>query len=329
MPIVRLNRLIVLLLVSALTVAVAVPVSAQNSSRIYGVVTDAEGNPVPGASIEIDFTGGLNRNFRLTSNEDGEYIQVGLSSGPYNVVVTSDEFGVTARNLTLIVGQEFELNIEYLPPGSVDREFLSEEDLAKLEAAEATAAEFAAGVEAANRGDLDEAATAFAAAAESIADCGDCYRNLGIVELRRENYEEAEGYLHQATEIDPSDAAAFNALADVYNAQRRFDEAGQASAAAREASGGGGTAGGGDSGAVFDQALIAWNAGRIDDARGLFEQTLALDPEHGEANYWMGMASLNGGQIPEAVNFMRTYVEREPDGRFAAEAAALLSQLDP
>ena len=328
MPIVRLNRLMVLLLVSALTVAVAVPVNAQNSSRIYGVITDAEGNPVPGASIEIDFTGGLNRNFSLTSNEDGEYIQVGLSSGPYNVVVTSDEHGVTARNLTLTVGQEFELDIEYLPPGAVDREFLSDEDLAKLEAAEATAAGFADGVEAANRGDWDEAASAFASAAEAIDDCGDCYRNLGIVELRRENYEEAEGHLRRATEIDPSDAAAFTALADVYNAQRRFDEAGQASAAAREASGGGGAAGG-DAGAVFDQALIAWNAGRIDDARGLFEQTLALDPEHGEANYWMGMASLNGGLIPEAVTFMRTYVEREPDGRFAAEAAALLSQLAP
>ena len=123
MPIVRLNWLMVLFLVSALTVAVAVSVSAQNSSRIYGVVTDAEGNPVPGASIEIDFTGGLNRNFSLTSNEDGEYIQVGLSSGPYNVVVTSDEHGVTARNLTLTVGQEFELDIEYLPPEQLTANF--------------------------------------------------------------------------------------------------------------------------------------------------------------------------------------------------------------
>ena len=41
------------------------------------------------------------------------------------------------------------------------------------------------------------------------------------------------------------------------------------------------------------------------------------------------MASLNAGQIAEAVTYWRTYVEREPDGRFAAQATGLIAQLAP
>ena len=132
----------------------------------------------------------------------------------------------------------------------------------------------------------------------------------------------------RATEIAADDAAAFDTLAAVYNAQRRFDDAGEASAEASRIRGGAG-GGGGDAGAVFNQGLAAWNAGRTDEARGHFEQTLELDPGHGEANYWLGMASLNAGQIAEAVTFWRTYVEREPDGRFAAQATGLIAQLAP
>jgi tetratricopeptide (TPR) repeat protein len=324
MPVSRLIRLSVLLLAAAVIVVGTQSAFAQNSARIYGAITDHDGNPVEGATILIEFTGGLLRNYELATNENGEYVQIGLASGPYNVTATAEGLGTLLRNLTLSAGLEFELDMEYLAAGAVDREGLAAEDLAKLEAAETTSAEFADGVAAAQAGDLDEAARAFDEAATLTPECGDCVRNLGIVEFRRENYESAETALRRATEIDPNDAAAFDALADLYNAQRRFDEAGEASAAAMRLSGGGD-----NPGAVFDQGLIAWNAGRIDDARGLFEQTLTLDPNHGEANYWMGMASLNGGQIPEAVTFMRTYLEREPDGRFTTEATALLSQLAP
>jgi tetratricopeptide (TPR) repeat protein len=324
MPVSRLIRLSFLLFTAAIIVAAAQPALAQNSARIFGAVTDHEGSPIEGATVLIEFTGGLNRSYELTTNEDGEYVQIGLASGPYNVTTTAEGLGSLLSNLRLSAGQEFELDVEYLEPGAFDRAGLSAENLAKLEAAETTSAEFADGVAAAQGGDLDEAARAFNEAATLTPTCGDCFRNLGIVEFQRENYESAETALRRATEIDPDDAAAFDALADLYNAQRRFDEAGEASAAATQLSGGAG-----NPGAVFDQGLIAWNAGRVDEARGLFEQTLALDPNHGEANYWMGMASLNGGQIPEAVTFMRTYLEREPNGRFTAEATALLSQLAP
>ena len=316
-----------MLLAAAVAVVLVQPALAQNSARIFGVVTDHEGNPVDGATVLMEFQGGVTRSFQTSSNDRGEYIQVGLASGPYLVTITAEGIGVLRYNLRLSAGQEFELDAQVLGQGQIDRTGLSEEEIAELEAAETTRGAFSGGLDAARGGDFDEAARLLAEAIEVTPDCGECLRNLGIVEFQRGNYDEAEQALRRATEIAPDDAAAFDALADVYNTQRRFDEAGEASAEATRLSGG--AAGGGDAGAMFDQGLIAWNAGRLADARGLFEQTLELDPSHGEAHYWLGMANLNAGQMAEAVAAWRIYVEREPDGRFAAQANALIAQLAP
>ena len=316
------------LLAAAAAVMLVPPAFAQNSARIVGVVTDHEGNRIEGASVLIEFQGGLTRSFETSTNANGEYIQMGLASGPYIVTYTAEEIGTVRYDLTLSAGQEFELDVQVLGRGQVDRTGMSAEEIAELEAREATADAFAGGLEAARGGDYDEAADLLNEAIETTPDCSECLRNLGIVEYQRGNYDEAEQALLRATEIAADDAAAFDTLAAVYNAQRRFDDAGEASAEAARLRGG--TAGGGgDAGAVFNQGLAAWNAGRTDEARGHFEQTLELDPSHGEANYWLGMASLNAGQLAEAVSYWRTYVEREPDGRFAAQATGLIAQLAP
>ena len=326
MPVSRPIRL--MLLAAAVAAVLVQPALAQNSARIFGVVTDHEGNPVDGASVLMEFQGGVPRSFQSSSNSQGEYIQVGLASGPYLVTITAEGIGILRYNLRVSAGEEFELDAQVLGRGQIDRTGLSSEAIAELDAREATADAFAGGLEAARGGNYDEAAQLLTEAIEVTPDCGECFRNLGIVEFQRGNYDEAEQALRRATEIAPDDAAAFGALADVYNTQRRFDEAGEASAEATRLSGGA-AGGGGDAGAVFDQGLIAWNAGRLADARGLFEQTLELDASHGEAHYWIGMANLNAGQMAEAVASWRIYVEREPDGRFAAQASALIAQLAP
>ncbi len=237
-----------ILLAAAVAVVLVQPALAQNSARIFGVVTDHEGNPVDGATVLMEFQGGLTRSFQTSSNDRGEYIQVGLASGPYLVTITAEGIGVLRYNLRLSAGEEFELDAQVLGRGQIDRTGMSAEEIAEMEARDATADAFAGGLDAARGGDFDEAARLLAEAIEVTPDCGECLRNLGIVEFQRGNYDEAEQALRRATEIAPDDAAAFDALADVYNTQRRFDEAGEASAEATRLSGG--AAGGGDAGAV-------------------------------------------------------------------------------
>lgn len=310
------------------TVVLAKPAYAQNYARIYGVVTDAEGQPVADATVVVDFQGDLTRQYESTTNDEGEFMQMGLSRGPYGVTVTKEGVGAMTGTVTLRAGQSFEMNIELLSPEELYRATRSEEELAELARIEAATDPFDQGVDATRSGNLDEAVARFNEALEALPDCGDCHRNLGIVYTRMEDYAQAESAFKRALELAPDDAAAYKGLADVYNAQRRFDDAGEASAQAAKLSGGG-TAQGGSATAVFDQGLIFWNAGRIAEARRQFEQTLTLDPDHGEAHYWLGMANLNEGKVPEAAAELKIYLDREPDGRFAAEAAGILGSIQP
>ena len=69
--------------------------------------------------------------------------------------------------------------------------------------------------------------------------------------------------------MKPDDAEAYNGLANVYNAQRKFDEAAAASAKANElaAAAPGGAGGGGSADSLYNQGVILWNSGKIADAK--------------------------------------------------------------
>ena len=297
------------------------------SARIYGVVTDSDGEPVPDAGVVVEFQGGVARTFELTTNDKGAFIQMGLARGPYSVSAGKEGVGALTGTVTLLAGQSFEMNMELLSPDEVVRESLSEEQLAELEAAEATTDAFNRGLAAARRGDLDEAVTLLNSAIETVPECAECQRNLGILYTQMEDYAQAETAFKAALALQPDNAASYEGLAEVYNAQRRFADAAEASAEAIRLSGA--VAGGNSATAVFDQGLIFWNLGNLDDARQQFERTLALDPEHGEAHYWLGMANLNAGQVAEAAAELTLYLDREPDGRFAEQAGSILAQIQP
>ena len=313
----------------AATLALPAAVYAQNNARLMGVITDSSGNVVEGATISIVFTGGLARQYETTTNAEGEFIQGGLIRGPYSVTANKEDVGALTGTVTLRAGQVFEMDMELLTPGEIIRESLTEEELAILDSAEAATAAFDDALTATQAGNLDEAIEFFNAALVESPDCGDCQRNLGVIYAQMEDYEQAEAAFKEALVLQPDDAGSYDGLAEIYNAQRRFDEAADASAEAARLSGGATGAGGGDAPAVFDQGLIFWNAGRLDEARAQFERTLELDPDHAESHYWLGMANLNGGQVPEAAAEFQAYLDREPNGRFAEQASGILAQIQP
>lgn len=307
------------------TIASVAAAAAQNSARVFGVVTDRNGQPVAGATVTLDFAGGLARSYELTTDEAGEFLQMGLMRGPYTLTAAKEGVGVNRVAIDLVAGQELEQDLALLTVEEIYRESLSEAERAEFDARNATTDAFEQGLAAARGGQLEEAVRHLRTALEATPDCAECQRNLGIVYGRMEAWAEAEEAFLAAQALAPDNAETYDGLAEIYNAQRRFDDAAEASAAAARLSGGGDD----DATAVFDQGLIFWNAGRLDEARQQFERTLALDPEHGEAHYWLGMANLNAGQMAEAAAEFKLYLDREPNGRFAAQATGILSSIQP
>src|SRR6516225_11757457 len=76
---------------AALALAMAAPATAQSTGMVRGVVKDAQGQPVDGATVKIDMAAGTSRHFETKSNKKGEFVQIGLPPGDYKVVAEKDK----------------------------------------------------------------------------------------------------------------------------------------------------------------------------------------------------------------------------------------------
>ena len=63
------------------------------------------------------------------------------------------------------------------------------------------------------------------------------------------------------------------------------------------------------------------------DAKKHFEEAVRLDPKFADAHYWLGMANLNEGKMPEAAKSFEEYLKLAPTGQYAEQAKGILSQI--
>jgi tetratricopeptide (TPR) repeat protein len=309
------------ILILALVAALASPVLAwaQGGGMVRGVVTDDKGEPVEGATVTILATGATARKFEVKTNRRGEFIQIGLASGPYTVTAEKDKLASQPANVTVRVGAPAEAKLVL----GIASAAVSKEAAAKAEALKRV---FDEGVAASNSGNHDLAISKFNEGIGLNPNCFDCYNNIGFSYTQKKDYGQAEAAYKKSTEIKADDAAAWNGLANIYNAQRKFDEAAAASAKATQL-GGGAAAGGGGADALYNQGVILWNAGKIPDAKKAFEGAVAANPNHAEAHYQLGMALVNEGNLAGAATEFETYLKLAPDGPNAATAKSLVGQL--
>jgi tetratricopeptide (TPR) repeat protein len=297
------------------TLVFALPAAAQG--LVSGTVTDAQGQPVDGASIAIEQEG-TNRHFDMKTNKKGEFMQIGLASGNYKITATKDKL-TASQPVRISQGRPAtaKLVLGAAAPGeaaavSALRKVLDE------------------AIAASNAGKYDEAIAGFTKATEGNASCFACYYNIGYNYAQKKDLDNAEINYKKAIELKADYADAYSGLASVYNAQRKFDQAAAASAKASELSAAGGAAAGGAGGspdALYNQGVILWNGGKIAEAKKAFEGAIQANPNHAEAHYQLGMALVNEGNLAGAATEFETYVKLAPEGPNAAQAKALVAQL--
>jgi tetratricopeptide (TPR) repeat protein len=303
---------------------VAVPGAAQ-TGQVKGKVVDAKNQPVEGATVTIEMIEGMTRKYQVKTNKRGDYIQIGLQPGVYRV--TAEKENLSDRYERRIGLEMVEINFT-LRPGGAGGEMSEEARKKAEERANAMKAAFASGVELSQAGKHDEAIAKFNEVIAQAPSCTECYTNIAALYAQKKDYDQAEQAYKKAIEISPKSADAYNGLATIYNQQKKFDQAAEASAMAQKlAVEGGGAAGGVSASTVFNQGVIAWNAGKIADAKKAFEQAVQIDPKLADAHYWLGMANLNEGNMPEAGKHFDEYLKIAPTGQYAETAKGILSQI--
>ncbi len=299
------------LLVIVVLLAASVPAFAQGIVR--GSVVDAEGKPVEGASVLIESTTS-GRKAETKTDRGGEFLQVGMSSGSYKVTVTK---GALTSTLNGNVGQARPAVLRFTLTAMSG---LSPEQ-AKAQAAVAALATSA--LASLNAGNDDEAIRQFNEILVTIPTCADCYYNLGVAHAKKQQYAEAEAAFLKVTEMRPDSGDAFAGLANVYNAQKKYDLAATASAKAQSLAG----SGGGSAEATYNQGVILFNGQKFAEAKAQFEAAVKADPNMAMAQYQLGMTALNLGDFPLAVSSLEAYLRLDPDGPKAAEVKTALPAL--
>jgi Flp pilus assembly protein TadD len=306
-----------LALVSLVVLGFALPAAAQG--MITGTVVDAQGNPVADAKITIEQTDGVTRKFETKSDKKGSFIQIGLQSASFKVTAEAKAGTATA---TARVSQRGPSNVKLVIGGGTGNDPAVAAKTAELRKA------FDEGVALSREGKYDDSVAAFNRAIALNPKCPDCFYNIGFAYAQKKDFAQSEENYKKALEVKPDYAEAYNGLANIYNAQRKFDLAADASSKASQLSAAApGALQGGNADSLYNEGVILWNGGKIPDAKAKFQAAIAANPNHAESHYQLGMALVNEGKLQDAGAEFNTYLKLSPEGPNAATAKALVAQL--
>jgi Flp pilus assembly protein TadD len=310
------------MLLALFALLIALPVSAQSTGMVKGKVLDDKGQPVENAKVTIDFLDGVNRKQETKTNKKGEFIQIGLFPGNYKVTADKEKLGSQSFDVRVRIGSAADVNFQLIPGASAG---MSKEEAAKNAELRKS---FEDGVAASQSGNFDAAIASFTRGTELNPNCYDCWFNIGYAYSQKKDDDKSEAAYKKSIELKPDYAAAYNALATLYNNERKFDLAAQMSTKAAELGAGAeGAAGGGNADALYNQGVILWNSGKVAEAKKQFESAIAANPNHAESHYQLGMALVNEGNLAQATSEFDTYLKLAPEGPNAAQAKALVAQL--
>ena len=174
--------------VAVLCAVSAAPALAQ--SVVRGKVNDAQGKPVPDATILFEATD-ANRKTQTKTDKNGDFLQVGLASGGYSVTASKDKVGTQTLKLNVRQGPNNPLTFSLSTSSGISS--------ADKEAAAAVQALAGAAVEAMKAGRHDEAIAKFTEVVAKVPNCVDCYYNIGVAHAAKQQYTEAEAAFKKAS----------------------------------------------------------------------------------------------------------------------------------
>jgi Flp pilus assembly protein TadD len=322
---------------AVLCLTLASPVYAQLGS-LKGRVVDEAGNPVPDAEMTFEYSGEMTYRFTGKSDAKGEWVRAGLYAvgGRWTVSAKKGTLAGFVTNVDVPLSAVGEVgDIVVRAGGNVAARNRGQSDAeAEAEAREQAALKkiFDEANAAMASSTFDVAIAKLGEAAAKVPNCTVCHVRMGDVYMKKNDLANAEVSFKKAIEIDPKSAEAYDGLAILYNAQKKFTEAGEASKKATElhaAASPGGAAGGsgGDARSFFNAGVIFWNQSKIAEAGEQFEKALKVNPNMAEAHYYYGMSLLNLGKMPEAKAALQQYLKLAPTGPNAEVAASILKEM--
>jgi tetratricopeptide (TPR) repeat protein len=269
-------------------------------AMVRGKVVDEQGQPLAGVTVELKSLGKEPKTFKRTTNDKGSFVQVGLPSGRFRIQYSKAGYATALQEVNLDAGEVNEVPAVTLKAAAAAQAAAPQEAVRESQTKEVVEA-FAKAQEALRAGQVDEAEAQYRAVLAKAPDVAEAHFNLGVLHQRKRDYAAAEADFKRVIELQPDKSDTYSALAAVYDATDRHDEAYAllSSAASRFDA---------DARFQFNLGVTCLNANRGEMASAAFRKALELDPLRVEAHFHLATLALSGGNVPEAIQRLETYV---------------------
>ena len=301
-----------LLVAVALLLLVAAPALAQRGA-VRGKITDPDGNPVPGVQVSIVLLDGGGRPVRIETNDRGEFLRAGLPVQMYRVSFELDGWEPLQAMVTVSNGGQSVINETLFPlPEGVLSQAQADRADKHLQAAQ----------DAFQDGNFQDAVTEFNGFLELVPNSGPAHFNLAAAHERLQDYPAAIAAYEKSYELDDSMLEAIMAVGDLHGRQKEWEQALAAFDRAMELVEGNAVN-------LFNYAVYASNADKIELADEFYQKSAAADPEFAPAFLQVGMARARQEDREGAIAAFERYLEIDPDGAQSAMVIEILDQLRP
>lgn len=204
--------------------------NAQISSTraaIAGKVLGADGQPLSGIHVEIDDARTALPVSSTYTQQDGSFELYNIPQGNYEVIAASADSQVS--NPVLVTERQTALQLQL--PKSVSGPNLLDAttSVARMLVPSQAQRLYNRAVDDFTRGKYDQAAKNADAALQIDDEFAEALTLRGIIEMHKGNLAGGQDFLESAVKADPSESAAYVALAAIYNHNGRFEDAMHAS----------------------------------------------------------------------------------------------------
>lgn len=338
-------------LVAALMMVAAPALYAQLTGKVHGHVQDPLGIAMPGVQVKLSNNGQVKYTF--TTDASGDYTGANVAAGTYDFILynkdnkTVDEFQNVKVSAGADTQQDFDLSraayIAKMSPEQKKQLEAAKEANAKINQENAKIKNLNADLVQARK---DNEAKNYAAADALMTrdttarpDASVLWVALGKAQLGEKKYDDAITSLQKAVSVDAASkkphpdvqAAADNSLGEAYADESKVPEAQAAYDAAATAD---------PKGAAMyygNEAIMMDRLNNIDATVAAADKAIAADPTKPIPYYLKGKALINKATVdpktqkiiapPGCAEAYQKYLELDPNGQFAPDAKAILSQL--
>jgi tetratricopeptide (TPR) repeat protein len=316
----RLNARTTSFITFAAALLLAAAAHAQLPGTMFGQVFDDKGEPLAGVKITITNPESPSFKQEETTDDRGRYtIFVSNSLPAYTIAMAKDGYQpFSMAGVKIPARQRTRRNFNMSAAAAVASQPTDAQAEAEAAAGGGIIKTYNEGVIALNANDLATAKTKFSEAIEKNPEYGQAYGGLARVLWKEENWQGALDNALKSVQYNPEDTEINQVLYAAYNGLGQKDKADEVlkkmQAENPEKAGLN----------MFNQAADLYNSGNVAEAKKIFEQIVAGQPNHAKSHYMLGMCYAGEDNKAKAKEHLEKFLQLAPDDPDASTAQEML-----